>query len=67
MLNHFFSISRELLLNKYNLSTLAEHKTLLGNAREIFVKEFLENILPSDIEYKTGQITDILGLWGIVH
>lgn len=61
MLNHFFSISRELLLNKYNLSTLAEHKTLLGNAREIFVKEFLENILPSDIEYKTGQITDILG------
>lgn len=61
MISQFFSVSRELLLNKYKLSTLAGHKTILGNVREIFVKEFLENILPNDIEYKTGQISDILG------
>lgn len=61
MISQFFSVSRELLLNKYKLSTLAGHKTILGNAREIFVKEFLENILPNDIEYKTGQISAILG------
>ncbi len=59
MINKFFSVSREILLNKFELSSLAEHSTVLGNAREIFVREFLEKILPTDIEYKTGQISNL--------
>lgn len=59
MINKFFSISREILLNKFELSLLADHSTVLGNAREIFIREFLEKILPTDIEYKTGQITNL--------
>lgn len=59
MINKFFSVSREILLNKFELSSLAEHSTVLGNAREIFVREFLEKILPTDIEYRTGQITNL--------
>lgn len=59
MINKFFSVSREMLLNKFELSSLADHSTVLGNAREIFVREFLEKILPTDIEYRTGQITNL--------
>lgn len=59
MINKFFSISREILLNKFELSSLADHSTVLGNAREIFIREFLEKILPTDIEYRTGQITNL--------
>ena len=59
MINKFFSVSRKILLNKFELASIARHKTVLGNAREIFVREFLEKILPTDIEYKTGQIVNI--------
>lgn len=46
------------------LSEAAEsfkHNTLKGEARETFAKEFLELILPSNIEYAGGEIVEVSG------
>lgn len=59
--DRYFKGAYDILLSKYKLSTAAEHSTILGNVREIFIKEFLENILPGDVEYKTGQVINLSG------
>lgn len=58
---NFFRKGLNLLIAKYNISNMFDHKTLSGNLREEFIQQYLSNILPSDIEYNTGQIMDILG------
>lgn len=58
---NFFRKGLKILIEKYNISNMFDHKTLSGDLREEFIQEYLSNILPSDIEYNTGQIMDILG------
>lgn len=58
--NYFeFSLDKMKILSKGAESF--KHSTLKGEARENFVKEFLELILPSNIEYSCGEIVEISG------
>jgi hypothetical protein len=41
-----------------HVGLLAEHGDVLGAAREGFVRIFLQETLPSAVDYKTGQILD---------
>lgn len=59
--HNYFKESLSILLNLHKLSSSANHSTIIGNTREAFVKNFLKNILPTDVEYKTGQTVNIRG------
>lgn len=62
--NSFFNYFDFSLKKMEVLSEVAEsfkHNTLKGEARETFAKEFLEFILPSNIEYANGEIVEVSG------
>ncbi len=50
--------NREVLLNYSRLIALAQHKTILGTAREALISGFLEKNLPEFISYHSGEIFD---------
>lgn len=39
-------------------SSVSNHSTILGDARESFIRDILENFLPSSIVIGSGQIID---------
>ncbi|MCK9798328.1 hypothetical protein M1B34_11475 [Pseudomonas sp. MAFF 302030] len=55
------SIAR-VLDSSFNVSTsIADHPTLLGDARESFIRDVLKRFLPSNISIGSGQVIDACG------
>lgn len=55
---HFVQMQNRLMGYAKHVGLLAEHGDVLGAAREGFIRIFLQEVLPSAVDYKTGQILD---------
>lgn len=62
MFRQNFSNHEKLLIQEYSLAGIAGHKTDKGDSRELFVKSFLRNHLPSNVEIGRGEVFG----WGSV-
>ncbi|MFH1446878.1 MAG: DUF6602 domain-containing protein, partial [Chloroflexota bacterium] len=58
ILSEHFSKTRQRLLDQAEHIGLAKHGDIKGLAREAIIKVFLEENLPSLVEFKTGEILD---------
>ncbi len=58
---NFLRCSTQKLIAMSDCANSFGHHLLAGEAREEFCKEFLESVLPSDVEYFTGQLINVRG------
>lgn len=58
---NFFKCSTQKLIAMSDCANSFGHHLLAGEAREYFCREFLAEVLPSDIEYFTGQLVNVRG------
>ena len=59
-----YQIDIEAAIAKYRAASQIDHKGLRGRAREIFVSDILQKVLPPDVVTGSGKIVDSIGgMW----
>ena len=57
----YFKESTKMLLSKYRRSSIQEQSPNIGTNREVYIKDFLESIIPPRLEVRSGELIDNKG------